>query len=94
MAKNQATRVAEPGQGTFHFQRLRQRRSARPSCWRGLLRFQRCDQLGFSIRHWKGRNSASFLKSRALTVITVIPKQPALIAISASLVKRPFPICS
>ena len=49
---------------------------------------------GFSTRHWNGRNSASFAKSRALAVITVIPKRPALIAISESFVKRPFPICS
>src|SRR5215471_9153570 len=47
----------------------------------------------FSTRHWKSRNSASFLKSRALAVITVIPKRPALIAISASLVKRPYCQC-
>ena len=49
---------------------------------------------GFSTRHWNGRNTASFAKSRALAVITVIPKRPALIAISESFVKRPFPICS
>jgi len=42
----------------------------------------------------EGRNSASFPKSRALAVITVIPKRPARIAINASLVKRPFPISS
>jgi hypothetical protein len=49
---------------------------------------------GLFTRHSKVRNSRSLLKSRALAVITVIPKRPALIAISASLVSRPFPISS
>ena len=43
---------------------------------------------GFSTRHRNGRNSASFAKSRAFAVITVIPNRPALIAINASFVKR------
>jgi len=46
------------------------------------------------ICHWKVRNSASLLKSRSLAVITRMPSRPALMAISASLVKRPCPVFS
>jgi hypothetical protein len=47
-----------------------------------------------SIFHRNGRNSASLSKSRAFAVMTVMPVRAALIAIKASLLSRPLPICS
>jgi hypothetical protein len=42
VANDQSAKVTEPSQGAFHFPAPPVAPQRSPSCWRGLLRFQRC----------------------------------------------------